>query len=100
MAAGPVVNNTRPLSYSLTNTRYNSYTRVGDAATTEATRQKKLTVDAVIHAPVNLALEKYDMVAVTHSDLGWSSKSFRVRKIIERWDRNKLTHEIHLGTET
>lgn len=97
MAAGPVLPNTRPLSYSLTNTRYNTDDRVLAAAGREAERQKKLTVDAVITAPANLALELYDVVKVTEPLLGWNEKAFRVRRIREVWERGRLTQTLYLG---
>lgn len=99
MAAGPVVPNTRPISYSLTNLRYNSAARVSLAATSEAARQQKLTVDAFLEGQANLALELYDIVQVTESLLGWSSASFRVRAITERYDRGRMTQRIDLGDE-
>jgi len=100
MAAGPALPNTRPLSYSLTNTRYNTDTRVLAAATREASRQQKLTIDAVIEAPVNLALELYDIVSVTEPLLSWSAKSFRVRRIKEVWNKHLLTQTLYLGDES
>jgi len=100
MAAGPVVPNTRPLSYSLTNTRYNTDARVLAAAAAEANRQNKLAVDAMIEAPVNLALELYDVVEVTEPLLGWDARKFRVRRIREVWDRGLLTHTLWLGDES
>ncbi len=76
MGLGPALANTRPLSYSLTNTRYNTSARVTAAAAREAARQKKLNVEGTITAPANLALELYDVVAVTEPLLGWSARSF------------------------
>ena len=99
MVAGPVVDATRPLSYSLTNTRYNSYTRVEQAAAAEAARQRSLPVEAIIEANANLALELYDIVAVTVPALGWSAQHFRVRRLVERWEAGRLTQTLHLGTE-
>ncbi|KKN37799.1 hypothetical protein LCGC14_0759740 [marine sediment metagenome] len=100
MAAGPSTPNARPIPYSVTNTRYNSDTRVANAADTEADRQKKLNIDALIEAPANLALEIYDIVQITDSDRGWSAQPFRVRNIIETWDHGRLTQTLHLGTES
>ena len=99
MAAGPVVAATRPLSYSLTNTRYNSFTRVEQAAAAEAARQHTLPVEAIVEANANLALELYDVVAVTVPALGWSAQHFRVRRVVERWDAGRLTQTLHLGAE-
>ncbi len=89
-----------PLSYSLTNTRYNTDARVLAAAAAEANRQNKLAVDAMIEAPVNLALELYDVVEVTEPLLGWDARKFRVRRIREVWDRGLLTHTLWLGDES
>ena len=100
MAAGPVLPNTRPLSYSVTNTRYNTDARVLAAAIREASRQRKLTVDAMIEAPANLALELYDVVEVTEPLLGWTARPYRVRRIRETWDRGLLTHTLWLGDES
>lgn len=99
MAAGPALPNTRPLSYSLTNTRYNTDDRVENAAVAEAARQTKLTVDAVIEAPANLALEVYDRVSVTEPSLSWSGRIFRVRRIREVWEQGRLTQRVYLGQE-
>jgi hypothetical protein len=97
MAAGPALPNTRPIAYSLTNQRYNSAARVAAAATAEAARQHTLAVDAVVEAPANLALELYDIVEVTDATLGWTARRFRVRRILERWDRGRLLQTIYLG---
>jgi hypothetical protein len=97
MAAGPALDNTRPLSYSLTNNRYNSESRVHNAATAEAARQEKLPITAVIEANANLALELYDVIEVDEARLGWSDRQFRVRAIVERWERGWLTQEIFCG---
>ena len=97
MAAGPVIDATRPLSYSLTNTRYNSFTRVEQAAVAEAARQHTLPVEAVVEANANLALELYDVAAVTLPALGWTAQHFRVRRIVERWEAGRLTHTLYLG---
>jgi hypothetical protein len=97
MALGPMVDNTRPLSYSLTNNRYNSVTRVAQAATTEAARQEKLPITGLIEANANLALELYDVVEVTEAKLGWSNRPFRVRRIREVWERGRLTQTLYLG---
>ncbi len=99
MAAGPVIDNTRPLSYSLTNSRYNTTTRVTNAAAAEAARQDKLPITGIIEGQANLALELYDRVEVTEPLLGWSAKSFRVRRIDERYDRGRLWQVIYLGDE-
>ena len=69
------------------------------AAAAEANRQNKLAVDAMIEAPVNLALELYDVVEVTEP-LGWDARKFRVRRIREVWDRGLLTHTLWLGDES
>ena len=97
MAAGPVLPNTRPLSYSLTNSRYNTTTRVQNAATSEAARQAKLPITGLIEGQANLALELYDVVTVTEALLGWAAKSFRVRRIAEVYDRGRLTQTVYLG---
>jgi hypothetical protein len=97
MAAGAVVDNTRPLSYSLTNSRYNTQARVENAATFEAARQKKLPITGIVEGQANLALEVYDKVEVTEALLGWSAKQFRVRRIDERWERGRLTQTVYLG---
>jgi hypothetical protein len=99
MAAGPVVPNTRPLSYSLTNSRYNTTTRVQQAATAEAARQRKLPITGMIEGQANLGLELYDMVEVTEPLLGWEAQHFRVRRIDERWERGCLTQTVWLGEE-
>ena len=99
MAAGPALPNTRPLSYSLTNTRYNTSERVENAAAAEAVRQARLTVDAVIEAPANLALELYDVVSVTEPALSWNAKGFRVRRVREVWEQGRLTQRLFLGDE-
>jgi hypothetical protein len=99
MAAGAVVENTRPLSYSITNSRYNTTTRVENAARAEGDRQKKLAITGMIEAQANLALEIYDKVQVTEALLGWSAKEFRVRRIAEVWDRGRLTQTVWLGDE-
>ncbi len=99
MGLGPALPNTRPLSYSLTNTRYNTSARVTAAAAREAERQKKLTVEGTVTAPANLALELYDVVSVTEPLLGWAAKTFRVRRIEEKWDRGRLTQKLTLGAE-
>jgi hypothetical protein len=98
MARGPVVDNTRPLSYSLTNSRYNTTARVAAAATSEAARQKKLPVTARMEGQANLALEVYDVVAVTEVRLGWAAKQFRVRRIDERWKQGRLWQVVYLGS--
>lgn len=97
MAAGPVIDNTRPLSYSLTNSRYNTIARGQQAASAEAARQKMLPITAAIEGQANLALEIYDVVEVTKPLLGWNAKQFRVRRIDERWDRGLLTQTVYLG---
>jgi hypothetical protein len=98
MAAGPMLPNTRPIAYSLTNQRYNSAARVAAAASAEAARQHSLAVDAVVEAPANLALELYDVVEVTDAALGWTARRFRVRRIVERWDRGRLLQTLYLGS--
>jgi hypothetical protein len=99
MAAGPALPNTRPLSYSLTNSRYNTTARVQQAAEVEAARQRLLPVTALIEGQANLALELYDRVEVTEPRLGWSSRAFRVRRIVERWEQGRLWQVIYLGDE-
>lgn len=98
MAAADPLPNTRPIAYALTNMRYNSYTRVEAAATTEAARQAALAVTARIEAPANLALELYDIVHLTDPTLGWSATPFRVRAWSEHYDRGRLTQTLWLGT--
>lgn len=97
MAAGPVIANTRPLSYSLTNMRYNTWPRVMAAANAEAARQFTLPITAWIEGQANLALELYDVVAVTEPRLGWAARQFRVRAMTERYDRGRLTQKVWLG---
>lgn len=97
MAAGAPLPNTRPLSYSLTNSRYNTTTRVQNAAAAEAARQRKLPITAIIEGQANLALELYDIVQVTEPLLGWAAQTFRVRRIAEVWDRGRLTQVVWLG---
>lgn len=97
MAAGPVVPNTRPLSYSLTNSRYNTTARVDHAAAAEAARQKKLPITGLIEGQANLALELYDRVQVTEPLLGWSAQAFRVRRIAEVYARGRLVQTVYLG---
>jgi hypothetical protein len=99
MAAGAPLPNTRPLSYSLTNSRYNTTTRVQQAAAAEAARQRKLPITGMIEGQANLALELYDMVEVTETRLGWEARPFRVRRITEVWDRGRLTQRVWLGDE-
>ena len=99
MAAGAPLPNTRPLSYSLTNSRYNTTTRVQNAAASEAARQRKLPITGIIEGQANLALELYDMVQVTEPLLGWAAKAFRVRRIAEVWDRGRLTQTVWLGID-
>jgi hypothetical protein len=99
MAAGAVIDNTRPLSYSLTNSRYNTLARVQAAATAEAARQLKLPIMGVIEGQANLALELHDVVEVTEPLLGWSAKQFRVRRITEKYERGRLTQVVYLGDE-
>lgn len=97
MARGPVLANTRPLSYSLTNMRYNTAARVQAAASAEAARQSKLPVVAWMEGQANLALEPYDVVEVTEGRLGWAARRFRVREIVEKYDRGLLTQKVWLG---
>lgn len=97
MEQGPVIDNTRPLSYSLTNSRYNTTARVAAAATAEAARQRKLPVTGIVEGQANLALEVYDVVAVTEPLLGWVARTFRVRRIVEQWERARLTQTVYLG---
>jgi hypothetical protein len=97
MGRGPVAEGTRPISYSLTNMRYNTLTRVGAAAAAEAARQRKLPVTAWIEGQANLALEVYDVVTVTEPRLGWSARQLRVRGIREEYDKGKLTQVVYLG---
>jgi hypothetical protein len=99
MVAGPVLPNTRPLPYSLTNSRYNTTSRVQQAAEAEAARQRRLPVTARIEGQANLALELYDVVEVTEPILGWSARAFRVRRIVERWEKGQLRQTIYLGDE-
>lgn len=99
MAQGPALPNTRPLSYSLTNQRYNSAARVAAAAAAEAARQRKLAVDAEFEAGANLALEVHDLVRVTLPELGWSARLLRVRRIAETYDRGRLTQRLYLGLD-
>lgn len=98
MAAGPVLPNTRPIAYSLTNQRYNSAARVAAAASAEAARQYTLAVDAVVEAPANLALELYDVVEITEPALGWAARRFRLHRIVERWERGRLVQTLYLGS--
>lgn len=100
MAAGPVLPNTRPIAYSLTNQRYNSVARVRAAAAAEAERQRKLAVDAIVVAQANLALELYDMVEVTDSALGWMARRLRVRRLVEEWNRGRLVQTLYLGDDS
>jgi hypothetical protein len=97
MANGPALPNTHPMTVSLTNNRYNTQTRVEAAAAAEAERQEKLPVTAIVVANANLALEYYDVISITLADLSWTSEQFRIRNIVERWDRNRLSQELHLG---
>jgi hypothetical protein len=97
MAAGAAIANTRPLSYSLTNSRYNTTTRVQQAADAEAARQRKLPIAGLIEGQANLALEVYDRVQVTEARLGWDARPFRVRRIAEVWERGRLTQTVWLG---
>lgn len=91
--------NTRPLSYSLTNSRYNTTARVSAAASAEATRQMRLPITGIIEGQANLALEVYNVVEVTEPLLGWSARAFRVRRIAERYERGRLTQTVYLGDE-
>ncbi len=100
MARGPALPNTRPLPYSLTNTRYNTVSRVDHAAAAEAQRQKRLAIDAIVEVPANLALEVHDMVSVTEPSLQWSGKRLRVRRIHESWQDGRLTQTLYLGDES
>jgi hypothetical protein len=97
MAAGAVIPNMRPLSYSLTNSRYNTTARVQQAAASEAARQRKLPITAVMEGQANLALELYDKVEVTEPRLGWNAQQFRVRRITEVWEQGRLTQTVWLG---
>ena len=97
MAAGPVAAGTRPVSYSLTNMKYNTQARVEAAATAEAARQAQLAVSAYLEANANLALEVLDVVEVTEPVLGWDGRQFRVRRIEERWERGRLWQKLWLG---
>jgi hypothetical protein len=97
MRAGPVIDNTRPLSYSLTNTRYNTADRVANAAQAEADRQMHLPITAILETHANLALEVYDLIEVTDSRMGWTNQQFRVRRTQEVYDRGRLTHTLYLG---
>lgn len=99
MAAGDAIANTRPLSYSITNSRYNTRARVEAAAAAEGARQKRLPVTAIIEGQANLALELYDRVEVTEPLLSWSAQAFRVRRIAEVYERGRLTQIIYLGDE-
>lgn len=99
MAAGPALPNTRPISYSLTNQRYNSAGRVAAAAAAEAARQHTLTVDAIVEAPLNLSLEVYDVVEITEPALGWTARRLRVRRIAERYDRGRMVQTLYLGDD-
>jgi hypothetical protein len=103
MAAGPVLPTMRPLPYSLTNSRYNTTSRVQQAADAEAARQRRLPVTALIEGQANLALELYDRVEVTEARLGWgpegSPRQFRVRRIVERWEKGQLWQTVYLGDE-
>lgn len=65
MAAGAPLPNTRPLSYSLTNSRYNTTARVQNAAAAEAARQRKLPITAIIEGQANLSSTLQD---VTNSE--------------------------------
>ena len=97
MARGPVIDNTRPVSYSLTNSRYNTTTRVGAAAKTEAARQHMLPVTATMEGQANLALEVHDRVEVLDAFFGSSTVEYRVRRIDERWERGRLWQVVYLG---
>jgi hypothetical protein len=97
MAAGAVIDNTRPLSYSLTNSRYNTTARVRAAAAAEGGREIKLPITGIIEGQANLALELYDRVEVTEPLLGWAARVFRVRRIVEKYDRGRLTQVVYLG---
>lgn len=99
MAEGPVVGNTHPIPYSITNTRYNTDTRADAAAAAEATRQEYLPIHAVVEIPADLSLELYDVVEVTADHLSWTAEEFRVRRILERWDRGRLTQTVFLGRD-
>jgi hypothetical protein len=99
MEAGAWVPNTRPISYTLTNRTYNTFTRVFNAADAEGARQKKLDINAEMTTAANLALELFDVVAVTEARLGWSGRQFRVRRIHERWEKGLLTQRVWMGSE-
>jgi hypothetical protein len=97
MEAGAVVPNTRPLSYSLTNSRYNTTAKVRSAAEAEGSRLRKLPVTARIEGQANLALELYDRIEVLDPFFGSSTLQFRVRRIVERYEKLLLTQIVHLG---
>lgn len=97
MAAGVVEPGTRPLSYSLTNMRYNTTARVDAAAATEAARLSTLPEVARLTTTANLAVELYDVVEVTEARMGWTARTFRVRAIDEVYDRGRLRQTLTLG---
>jgi hypothetical protein len=97
MAAGVVEPGTRPLSYSLTNMRYNTTARVDAAAATEAARLSTLPEVARLTTTANLAVELYDVVEVTEARMGWVARAFRVRAIDEVYDRGRLRQTLTLG---
>lgn len=100
MAAGPVVANSRPLSNTYTNFRYNTTARVQAAAAAEATRQQRIPITATVQLNADLALELHDKITLTLSALGWSSTAFRIRRIREVYQRHTLTQTLFLGDTT
>ena len=100
MSEGPAVPNFRPIPYSITNSRFNTTTRVVDAAATEATRQKYLPVDATVTIPADLSLELYDVISVTADHLAWTDQTLRVRRIREIYDRGRLHQVLYCGVDS
>jgi hypothetical protein len=97
MGLGPVAAGTRPISYSLTNMRYNTQARVEGAAVAEAARQRSLPTVAWMEGQANLALEVHDVVEVTEARLGWVARQLRVRAIRESYGQGRLVQRVELG---
>ena len=100
MALGPQVEGYRPAPVTVVNRMLFGHEVLAKCAQAEADRQRMASVDAVLTAQANLALELYDVVAVTSPALGVECQAVpRARAITERWEQRRLTQELELGAE-
>ena len=86
----------RPILHS-DKTRLFNNVRINAAALNNAQQLQRDHVLTMIDANANIAIELYDLITVTDSDLGYTNELLQVNKIEETWNRARLYQRLFLN---